>query len=162
MSDIVLSDDDKKILGLIQQGFIYMSELVDASEIPGREASLIIEKLDENRYVERKGFTRADFWVFSLTHKGESALPPLSDKDKVLRQLGIISQDLETLKAVQNKPDSRASDLVRATSADKEKQMLIATSIVKLLRLKYLSERGFMKRIINITTEGIAVLKQYG
>jgi predicted transcriptional regulator len=162
MADVILNDKDKKFLNLIQQGFIYMSELVDASETPGRVATEIIEKLDENRYIKRKSLTRADFWAFSLTPKGEAVLPPLSEKNKALIPLGIIDSDLETLKLVQNNPNSRASDLVYSTITDKEKQMLVAISIVKLLRLKYLNERGFMKRIINITDAGLSLVKQYG
>jgi predicted transcriptional regulator len=162
MADSGLNEKEKRILGLIQQGFIYMSELVDSSEIPGREASDIIEKLDETRYIERRGLTRSNFWAFLLTAKGESVLPPLSEKNKALKPLGIVDFDLETLKTVQKTPDKRASDLVRSTITDKEKQMLVATSIVKLLRLKYLSERGFMKRIINITDAGLSIIKQYG
>lgn len=158
MGQIQLTEEDKRILAYIREGHDVMSELFDMTGWPGEKLGKVVEKLDENRYIERLALQGLNFWSFQLTGKGDEALAPMAPEDIALRQYGLCKRDIEMLKAVKQKGKSRATQLVAETVESKEDQIDYAGSVVKLLRRGYLSESGFLKRIIEINPKGEEML----
>lgn len=158
MSTIKLGAEDLRILKYIQDGHDIMSELFDLTSWPGEKVNHVIEKLDENRFIERAGLTGAKFWSFSLTEKGTKQLTQLNEQEKSLRQRGLCAYDIETLRVVYAKGKSIATVLIASTVSGKDAQLQMAGSVVKLIRRGYLKESGFLKRIIEITPKGKSML----
>lgn len=158
MGQIQLTDEDKRILNYIREGHDVMSELFDMTGWPGEKIGKVVERLDENRYIERLALQGLDFWSFRITEKGDAALPPLSPEDAALGEFGLCKRDIDMLKTVKQKGKSRATQLIVDTVQNKADQVDFAGSVVKLLRRGYLSESGFLKRIIEINPKGEEML----
>ncbi|SMC60415.1 hypothetical protein [Papillibacter cinnamivorans] len=160
MGQIQLTDEDKKVLRYIQEGHDVMSELFDMTGWPGEKLGKVVEKLDESRYIERLALQGLGFWSFRMTDKGNAALPPLSPEDEALREFGLCKRDIDMLKVVKQKGKSRATQLIVDTIQNKADQVDFAGSVVKLLRRGYLSESGFLKRIIEMNPKGEDMLSK--
>lgn len=158
MGQIKITDDDKWILNLIRQGHNVMSELFDMTSWPGEKINTIIEKLDENRYIKREGLHGLGFWSFKITAKGEAELPKLSLEDEKLRSVGLVSRDLDFLRIVKKNGKGRATEMIVNATSDPKLQREYAGSVVKLVRMEYLLETGFLKRIIEISPTGEHVI----
>lgn len=159
MAQIVLTEDDKRILGYIQEGHDVMSELFDLTGWNGERINLCIERLDENRYIERDGLRGANFWSFTITDKGAQALPSLDPEAGKLAKLGLCPRDLEVLRICKQAGKARATTIISNTKADVNTQIDYAGSVVKLVRRGYLNESGFLKRIIEISPTGEQLLQ---
>lgn len=154
MAQISISDDDLRVLGLIREGHNVMSELFDMTNWPGERINKSVEKLDENRYIEREGLHGLGFWSFKLTAKGEECLPKLSAADEKLCKLGLVNRDIDFLNIVKKNGKGRATDIIINATRDFSMQREYAGSVVKLVRMDYLIETGFLKRYIEISPKG--------
>ncbi|OPY85914.1 MAG: hypothetical protein A4E71_01844 [Smithella sp. PtaU1.Bin162] len=159
MNNMELTADDKIILLNIRKGFDIMSDLVDLTGWPGERVNHIIEKLDQQRFIERESLISVGFWKFNLTSKGESQLPPLDAREKELSKHEMHSFDIPILKETERRGKTRAVDVVAKLSEQQQLQKLeIAASVIKLIRLGYLEESGFLRRFIKITPKGTDIL----
>ncbi|MDR1272832.1 MAG: hypothetical protein LBK04_07595 [Clostridiales Family XIII bacterium] len=157
---VSLNDEERHILDLIRKGYTTTAELMDLTGSRGEKISVAIEKLDEYGYIRRDGYSGAKFWSFTITQKGESLLPELSQEDKTLEPIGLTSGDIDILGFVKEKGKSRSSQLVYDNYKDPDEAKAVAAVIVKLLRRGYLSESGFLKRWVVINDKGDQLLQQ--
>ncbi len=155
---MVISSEEKRVLRYIQEGHNIMCELFDLTGWPGEKIGRVVEKLDENRYIERYALQGLDFWSFKLTPKGAATLPPLSTDDQALYQFGLCTRDIRMLEIVKKVGKTRATQLIADATSNPEERVDMAGSVVKLLRLGYLKESGFLKRIIEISPNGEKML----
>lgn len=161
MAQIILTDDDKRILHYIQQGHDIMAELFDLSGWKGERINECIEKLDENRYIERDALHGAGFWSFRITAKGTAALPPLAPEDARMSELGLCKRDLDMLHICRKAGKGRATEIIAGTKAEESMQINYAGSVVKLIRRGYMKESGFLKRIIELSPEGETLIERF-
>lgn len=160
MGQVIITEEDKRILDYIREGHDVMSELFDMTNWPGEKLGRVVEKLDENRYIERLALQGLNFWSFRLTEKGDAVLPPLSAENAALRKFGLCKRDIDILSIVNTKGKSRATQLIADMTSDRMEQIDFAGSVVKLLRFGYLKESGFLKRIIEINPKGEEMLRK--
>lgn len=160
MAQITLTQDEKIILNYIQEGHDIMSELFDLTGWNGERINACIERMDENRYIERASLHGAGFWSFSMTAMGQDALPPLEGQAAELAKIGLCPRDLEVLQICKNAGKARATEIIANTKADTHTQVNYAGSVVKLIRRGYLKESGFLKRIIEINSSGEQMLEK--
>lgn len=159
--ETVILDEDRRILRYIQEGHDVMCELFDMTAWPGEKLGKVVEKLDENRFIERLALQGLDFWSFKLTPKGAAVLPTPSAEDKALEEYGLCKRDIDMLNIVKKAGKSRATQLIANISGLREEQVDYAGSVVKLLRKGYLKESGFLKRLIEINEQGEKMLQSH-
>ncbi|MCL2368627.1 MAG: hypothetical protein FWC72_06495 [Oscillospiraceae bacterium] len=156
-----LNEQEIKILSLIAEGNIQMAELLDVTGLGGEILNHCIEALDQNRYIEREGFVGGKFWTFSITEKGLAALPEMNEVEQAFYKLGLWPTDLEVLEIFKDRGGEIASQYVYANLEGLEKQRETLASMVKLLRLGYMREFGFVRRKVELTETGRALLAKY-
>jgi DNA-binding MarR family transcriptional regulator len=161
MASDKINEFDRKTLSLIQQGHIIMAELIDITGLTGETVNRSVEVLDQNRYIERKGFLGGDFWTFSITRKGMAVLPDIDALQQKFCEMGLWPSDLKTLRFFQDAGTVIASEYIYSKIQERDGQRNIAASMIKLLRLEYMREFGFSRRRVEIIEKGIELLTKY-
>lgn len=156
-----INELEKKILLLIRQGHSVMSELMDITGLGGEVVNRAIESLDQNRFIEREGFVGGAFWTFSITQKGLDILPEMNETQAKMYKLGLWPTDLDTLRFFQDAGAAVASEHIYAKIGNRDEQRNIAASMIKLLRLGYMREFGFIRRKVKVNEKGIQLLDTY-
>ncbi len=160
---IDLTADDKRIMSYIRTGLDQMCELMDITAWSGEKLNTIIEKLDRNRYLCRESLQGEGFWSFSLTRKGEDSLPAMEAEDKeLLGRYGLIGDDVHFLQGMTQETNASPAAVIRGLkdADDRERRREYALSVVKLIRHGYLTESGFLKRVVSITEKGKQVVRE--
>lgn len=94
-----------------------------------------------------------------LTAIGESLLPALDSKEKALSEYEMYNIDQQILKEAEKRGRIRAVEVVKILSSQLP-PLEVGVSIVKLIRLGYLNESGFIRRFIEMTPKGSEILKK--
>ena len=155
------NEQEKNVLALVAQGNTQMAELIDITGLGGELVNRCIEALDENRLITRKGFVGGNFWEFAITEKGLAALPEMSEVEKACHELGVWPTDLEYLALFKDMSGVVASEYVYANIESLEGQRAALVAVVKLVRRGYMREFGFVRRKIEVTESGKALLEKY-
>lgn len=160
---VALTDDDRRIMAYIRSGLDQMCELMDITAWSGEKLNGIIEKLDQSRYICRDGLQGERFWSFRLTKKGEASLPAMRKADADLHsRYGLIEDDVNVLHAIGNDAKVSPSEALRTLkdANDRERRREYALSVVKLIRNGYMSESGFLRRVVTVTEKGRRVIAE--
>jgi len=157
--NVTLSADDIEVLTMIRGGHSLMSELVDFSGWVGEKVNRSIEVLDENRYIARRGYRGADFWAFAITQKGLDALPPLSGEEAKLFEYGLTPMDIRILKLFNEiGGEHLPGKIIQEKITDDVERKEAVAAVLKLLRMEYLNQMGFIRRRVSINELGKKVL----
>ena len=155
------NEQETKILELVAQGNIFMAELIDITGLGGEVLNHSIEALDQNRYIRRAGFVGGNFWTFSISKKGLEALPEMSELEKEFHELGLWPTDLDTLELFNKHSGVLASQCIYTNIEGSDKQLAAIGSMVKLIRLGYIREFGFVRRKVELSDSGKQLLSKH-
>ena len=151
------TDDDRKVLGLVRDGYNTMAEITDLLKVDSTTSNDIVEKLDEARYIRRMGLTRSAFYTFEITDKGRGAVP-VAENLKGLAADGLDMAKLNALNEI-----SRAPGEILAIPAKIGMSSLgFSTVIASLVRAGFLKEGGLWKRTLSVTDGGMDMLEKHG
>lgn len=158
-----LNELEIKILSLIREGSNTMAEIIDTVNIESERINKIVEKLDLDRYIEREGLIMEKFWQFALTPKGEEALPALPEsEEKMLAEHGVIQKDIDMLRKVERSGKIGSIALIAGEGrVELDVQLDLNKSIVKLLKYGYLNQSGFLRRKVELSEKGRALLSAF-
>jgi SSS family solute:Na+ symporter len=147
---------ESKILNLIDAGYNTTTELLD---LIGKETFVIneaIEKLDEDRLIERKALSGANFHNYAVTKKGEPFLSSKTEQEKGLAKYGLDKMSLKMLHLASQDPLKYAANFNELGYSFPEAQVVVT----RLVKLKYVKDGGALLRKITVTNKGKEVLRQ--
>lgn len=150
------TDDDKKVLGFIRDGYNTMAEVTDLLKVDSSVSNSIIEKLDRARYIKRKGLARSSFYTFELPEKGLSAVP-VEDNLKGLAGDGMDMAKLNALNEILRAP----AEILAIPEKLSMSSLEFSTVIASMVRGGYLTEGGLWKRTLAVTEKGEIMLKKH-
>jgi len=165
-----LNEEQIRILGYFREGFNTMAEIVDMTGWPAEKANSIIEFLDMNGLIKRADLAGSGFWYFNITKKGEDLLPPLTPEEQRIHDLGlgISLEDVKALKILHKSTEGNIhnkvimTELIVENVSERDEQMKMVGSFMKLSRKGYIKESGFFKRAISLTDEGLRLIGKVG
>lgn len=148
---------DLQLLDMIRMGHLYMSDLTDASGFDSNVTKDSIERLDRGGYIIRAGLRGSKFYTFTITAKGDQALPKLEGKALKMNQNGLCDMYLELLCIVADTPEQQAEFVKRHGI----KSMYMAAISSHLTRQGYILEQGLFKRKLAVTEKARRALRDY-
>lgn len=155
--DVQVNDFDKQVMELIRVGHCYQADITDYLGVDSSKAAESIEKLDQGGYIIRAGMSGTKFFTYSLTEKGEAALPALDGKAAEMAKEYVNPLYVELLSIVKNSPDKQAEFVKK----HEIRSMQMAAISSHLTRRGYIIEGGLFKRKLRITDKGAAVVAKY-
>lgn len=155
--EVVLTEQDKKILELLRRKHLYMADLTDYLGLDSKAINDSVERLDQGGYLMRAGLMGSDMYTFTITEKGQKALKPLSSKEADMAENGLCPLYVGILNVLQ-KPEKEQNEYLKEQQI---KSMQMAAISYHLARLGYVLEKGVFKRKMILTDSGKAMLKKY-
>jgi SSS family solute:Na+ symporter len=152
-----MSSKQKEVLNYIREGFHVMSEITDLLAVDSSVSNQIIEGLEQSGYIRRHSLSGAGFYSFYLTEKGTSQFPELAEKDLRLQEAGINETDIELLTFFKENRHYTNDQLVSKFPMDVN---LVATHLMKLVRLGYLNEIGLWRMRVVMSSSGDQLLQR--
>lgn len=154
---VTLNDKDLKVLECIFKGYETMAEL---SDILGEDVAVIkenVEKLDRGGYIERDSLVGSGFYSFKATRAGIEQLTHLSEEEKNLAENNLSHESLRVLRIAKEDPN-KLPELVKS---EEFSSLKLSVVLAKLIRHGYLLEKGFWKRIIEVSDAGTTILNKF-
>lgn len=155
--DVKLDATDKQVLEMIRLGHCYMADITDALGVDSKTSGAAIENLDQGGYIVRAGMVGSKFYTFSITEKGEAALPALAGVEGEMAKEGLTPLYVELLQIVAKNPEKQAEFLQK----NGIKSMKMSSICSHLTRQGYIIEGGLFKRKLRITEKGSAAVAKY-
>ena len=155
--DVKLDATDKQVLEMIRLGHCYMADITDALGVDSKTSGAAIENLDQGGYIVRAGMVGSKFYTFSITEKGEAALPALAGAEGEMAKEGLTPLYVELLQIVAQHPEKQAEFLQK----NGIKSMRMSSICSHLTRQGYIIEGGLFKRKLRITEKGRAAVQKY-
>lgn len=155
--DVKLDATDKQVLEMIRLGHCYMADITDALGVDSKTSGAAIENLDQGGYIVRAGMVGSKFYTFSITEKGEAALPALAGAEGEMAKEGLNPLYVELLQIVDRHPEKQAEFLQK----NGIKSMRMSSICSHLTRQGYIIEGGLFKRKLRITEKGKAAVQKY-
>ena len=154
-----LTDRQRRILRLIQDGRGRMDYLIDGFGIDATSLNRDVEYLDEQGYITRPGATGYDFLTFALLPKGEAALPSLSDVELRLREDHLMPEGIKILRYVKEHPGTLFWQIADGVGIHETE--LLSSLNYHLNETGYLRDGGFWRRRYWIAPRGEQVLAKH-
>lgn len=155
--EVQVNDFDKQVMSLIRVGHCYQADITDYLGVDSSKAAESIEKLDQGGYIIREGMTGTKFFTYSLSEKGEAALPKLEGKAAEMNKDFVNELYVELLGIVKSNPEKQAEFVKK----NEIRSMQMAAISSHLTRRGYIVEGGLFKRKLRITDKGAAIVAKY-
>ena len=155
--EVQVNDFDKQVMSLIRVGHCYQADITDYLGVDSSKAAESIEKLDQGGYIIREGMTGTKFFTYSLSDKGEAALPKLEGKAAEMNKDFVNELYVELLGIVKSNPEKQAEFVKK----NEIRSMQMAAISSHLTRRGYIVEGGLFKRKLRITDKGAAIVAKY-
>lgn len=155
--DYELTEREVSVLNLIRWGFDTMGEITDLLGVDSSVSNACIESLDQKRYIVREAGKGSGFYKFRITEHGVKKLPALTPSEQQLLELNITSEEHGVLSALNQGKDALYAH-VKATEMGSLRFSVLAA---KLIRNGYLNEGGLLKRKIDLSDRGKALITEH-
>lgn len=160
MTNINFFPEDEIILRAIYTGH---DTVVDIIDFVGSTTELVMDvtdKLEILGYIERCADRYIDYLRFRLTNKGKKALPTMTDQEQILAEkFGISREAYIALKEA--KKLGRKNNFNYAISDNTGLRPLLVVTCADVLERKgYVKMVGQLRRFLEITPKGEALLQE--
>lgn len=152
-----LDEDALRVLESIRDGYRTMAEITDLSGWDSRRTNAVVEKLDQNGMIVRRGLTGRNFYVFDLPPGTQGLLEDRAGPVSASAPDELTATDLALLGHTEG--DEIA--LEQFAREQGYNQLQISAMLSKLARLGYVREGGLFRRVVSLESTGRSVLEKH-
>lgn len=152
-----LSDDELQLLEAIKLGGDRFADMLDTLQIDSHLVNEYVERLDQDRYIRRNGWTGHEFYTFSLTEKGEQTLreSEFAPEENVLWHHRLDRETYEALRTISDNPGTVAENVAEELGVQASHSIGL---VQKLLRLGYVDGSGLYRQKLSVSDSGQSVI----
>lgn len=143
---------------LLREGRTRMDAIADSLELSAVDTERLVSAAEQHGDVTREGYRGRDLYTIQLTEQGAEKLPPLSDREAHLARYSLTRRDADVLRAVDDLGRCSAA-AIRDRLDDNCSPMALIPIVTHLVRQGYLDESGLLRRYVEVTDSGLAVLE---